>query len=573
MDTARLPHPHLTIAEYLIRTLYNSGARHVFGVPGDYVLSFYAMLSKGPLQVINTCDEQGAGFAADAYARYQGIGIACVTYNVGGFKLVNTTAQAYAENSPVLVIAGAPGRQERLTRPNLHHKVREYHDQFEIFRQITVASTDLADPETAYDEIDRVISTVTREMGPGYIELPRDIINIIPGRAPSKKNPPAAGDHPEAVPKTLFDEILQIINQSATPVILAGEEVALCGLGRIVEEFSHKANIPIVSSMQGKSAVDETGPLYLGVYAGVVGDPEVKTYVEESDCVIVTGMRFHDVNLGAHTAHLDPVNLLVLSRDICIIRDRSFSFSGLSIVPLLCESLLVPHEGRHVPVSLIQRQIPFSPTNNAISAGRLFSALNSVLDDTVVVIADAGDAALGSLGIMVRQPRHYLSAIYYSSLGFAVPGSVGVKAALPDKRPLVLVGDGAFQMSGMELSTAARYGMDPIVVVLNNSGYGTERPMIDGPFNDIAPWQYSRIPSVIGCGTGYLVRTESEFIEALTVAKASPDLSLIEVLLDPSDISPELRNMCEGLAKGVKKIGSNGGKKEVPGHPTRILGT
>src|SRR5208283_4048365 len=138
-----------SIGDYLIQRLYAHGVRHVFGIPGDYILGFYDLLAKSKLRLINTCDEQGAGFAADAYARVQGLGAVCVTYCVGGLKLANTTAQAYAEKSPVVVISGAPGMRERDKNPLLHHKVREFDTQKCVFEQLTAASTVLNDAPTA----------------------------------------------------------------------------------------------------------------------------------------------------------------------------------------------------------------------------------------------------------------------------------------------------------------------------------------------------------------------------------------------------------------------------------------
>src|SRR5689334_14554939 len=168
----------LTIGEYLIQRLYAHGVRHVFGLPGDYVLGFYDMLAKSKLAVINTCDEQGAGFAADAYARVRGLGAVCVTYCVGGLKVANTTAEAYAEKSPVVVISGAPGMRERARNPLLHHKVREFDTQFKVFQQLTIASTVLSDPQSAFQEIDRVLHAALRYKRPVYIELPRDLVDL-----------------------------------------------------------------------------------------------------------------------------------------------------------------------------------------------------------------------------------------------------------------------------------------------------------------------------------------------------------------------------------------------------------
>src|ERR1051326_2935869 len=151
-----------SIGEYLIRQLSAHGVRHVFGIPGDYVLGFYDQLAKSKLRLINTGDEQGAGFAADAYARVRGFGAVCITYCVGGLKVANPTAGAFAEKSPVVIISGAPGMREREKNPLLHHKVREFETQKKVFEQLTIASAVLGDPQTALQEIDRVLHACLR---------------------------------------------------------------------------------------------------------------------------------------------------------------------------------------------------------------------------------------------------------------------------------------------------------------------------------------------------------------------------------------------------------------------------
>src|SRR5919108_1839596 len=177
-----------SIGEYLIQRLHAHGVRHVFGIPGDYVLGFYEQLLRSPIRIINTCDEQGAGFAADGYARMRGLGAVCVTYCVGGLKVANTTAEAFAEKSPVVVISGAPGMKEREKNPLLHHKVKEFDTQKKVFEQLTVASTVLSDPQIAFQEIDRVLHAALRYKRPVYIELPRDMVNVpgIPYHTPQE---------------------------------------------------------------------------------------------------------------------------------------------------------------------------------------------------------------------------------------------------------------------------------------------------------------------------------------------------------------------------------------------------
>ena len=135
-------------------------------------------------------------------------------------------------------------------------------------------------------------------------------------------------------------------------------------------------------------------------------------------------------------------------------------------------------------------------------------------------------------------------------MGFAVPASIGAQLANPKSRPLVLVGDGAFQMTGMELATAARYKLNPVVIVLNNRGFGTERHMQDCPYNDVWPWQYSQLPQVLGAGRGFVVQTEEDLDRALTEAERSTEsYCLLDVHLDPWDRSPALDRLAARLAK------------------------
>lgn len=542
------------IGEYLISRLVEMGVGHVFGVPGDYVLGFFKNLSESPLTVINTNDEQGAGFAADAYARVKGLGVVCVTYGVGGLKIVNTTAQAYAEKSPVLVISGAPGMQERHLHPMLHHKANTYDDQIRIFERVTVASACLCDPARAFSDIDRVLSAIMTYKRPGYLELPRDMVFVVP---------PDAGQHVPSGPREpardpgqareALDEARTRLDRAARPVILAGVEVSRYGLQEMVMALATRADIPIASTILGKSAINERHPLFMGIYAGAVGDEEVRDYVESSDCLILAGVFRTDLDLGAYTAHLDPKTIIAVSSEKTTIGYHAYEGTGFEILKGLGEADLVRHDAGTIPHAEKHEVLDcLSLKSVPITARRVFSIINAFVEEDMVLVADVGDALFGCTEVEVPGPNRFISPAYYASLGFAVPAGIGVRAACPDLRPLIVAGDGSFQMTGMEVSTAARYRMNPIIVVLNNHGYGTERPMLDGPFNDVAVWNYSRIPEVLGTGRGFVVSTEEEFGNALTKARDYDGPSIVEVMLDPRDISTELRRLTAGLAKGVK---------------------
>ena len=191
--------------------------------------------------------------------------------------------------------------------------------------------------------------------------------------------------------------------------------------------------------------------------------------------------------------------------------------------------------------------------NRPITVERVFQQLAALLEGNTFVISDTGDALFGATDIVIPRPTEFMASAYYASLGFAVPASLGVQLALPKLRPLVLVGDGAFQMTGMELTTAARYHLNPIVIVLNNAGYGTERPMLDGSFNDVYPWQTRYIPQMLNAGISFDVHTEEEFEEALKAARDHTEsFCIVDVHLDSKDFSPALLRMTAALGKRVK---------------------
>jgi indolepyruvate decarboxylase len=428
-----------------------------------------------------------------------GLGVVCVTYNVGGLKVLNPAAGAFAEQSPLLVIAGAPGWQVREKCQFLHHKVREYDDQLNLFSHVTVACTDLKDPATAYQEVDRVISKVITQIRPGYIELPRDMVNLIP-----EANLPGYRETKPVLDTTLHKdavrEIVATMNRATRPVIVAGGGIIRHNLAHSLEILAEKTGIPVVSTILGKSAIDERNRYFIGVYAGIVGDGLVREYAESSDCIILLGVLLTDVDMGANTAVLDPDALVTLSEEGCSIGRQPLPVPGLMLLPGILEQERVIHKIAGLPSPVRERILPFSPADSTVSTESLVLALNSVIDEKTMFITEVGDAVMMSLDITIRRAGGFMSPAYYSTLGFSVPAAIGVQAADPEIRPLVLSGDGAFQMTGMEISTAGRYHLNPIVIILNNSGFGTERPMIDGEFNDVASWKYHRIPEI----TGYL---------------------------------------------------------------------
>jgi indolepyruvate decarboxylase len=547
------------VGDYLIERLRAHGVEHVFGVPGDFVLGFMKDLEDSPLRLITTCDEQGAGFAADAYARLRGLGVVCVTYGVGGLKVANTTGQAYAEESPVLVISGAPSFSERRRHPLLHHKVRTYDTQFRVFRHLTAAAAVLDTPEDALREIDRVLDAVCRLKRPGYIELPRDIVEVEAPRVPPLPAPPDESD-----PRTLaaaLAEATEWIARARQPVIVLGVELDRFDLIEPAMRFVDRSGIPTTVALLDKSAVDERHPSFIGVYAGALGRREVQEYVEGSDCLIRLGTLPTDVNLGIYTADLDPAHCIDATRDRLAIGLHTYERVRLAdFVEGLAGAGLPRRTERDHPRPPAAVAEPAESPDDPVTVAGLFRRLGAFLSEGLIVLADPGDALFAAIDLPVYEARDFLAPAFYASLGFAVPAAIGAQLAQPDERPLVLVGDGAFQMTGMELSTCAKYGLDPIVIVLNNAGYTTERLIIDGPFNDVQSWDYSKLPEVINAGRAHRVETFGDLDRALADARRRDgQFVLLDVRLDKLDVSSALRRLGASLQQAAQGEAADNG--------------
>lgn len=539
----------LTIGQYLIQRLQDYGLGHVFGIPGDFILQFYAQLCASPIAVIGCTREDNAGYAADGYARVHGMGAVCVTFSVGGLSTCNSIAGAFAEKSPVVVISGAPGVAERQSDPLLHHRVRDFNTQREVFQKITVADASLDDPLTAFREIDRCLAACARYKRPVYLELPRDRVNTpgLQSHVPVNETPTSD----RAVLGEALSEVTGMLNSARKPVLIAGVEVHRYGLGQELVRLAEKHSLPMCATLLGKSVVSEKHPLYLGIYEGAMCAEPIRRFVEESDCLLLLGTIMSDIDLGIYTAKIDFSKRILATSESLQIRHHHYHGVLLAdFVKGLLKSPLHPVK-RRIPSECRRENTEFTlRPKAAITSQRLFDRVNELLDENMVVVADVGDCLFGAAELSIYRSTEFISPAYYTSMGFAIPASIGAQFANRRLRPIVLVGDGAFQMTCLELSTAVRHNFNPIVIVLNNKGYTTERFLMDGEFNDILNWQYHRLPDLLGGGWGFEVRTEGDLDKALNAALANSDrFSLLNVHLDPHDISPSLRRLAESLSK------------------------
>ena len=543
------------IGSYLIYALKQAGVNHVFGVPGDYILAFYDLLSKSDIQLVGTTREDTAAFAADGYARNRGIGALAVTYGVGALNTVNAIAGAYAESSPVIIISGAPGVKEQRDDPLLHHRFGPFTYQREIFERITADAVVLDDPVIAFRQIDQALRIAREQSRPVYLELPRDRVHCAGMILPKTENNPVSSD-PEALAEAVA-ETLQRMKQATKPLIVAGVELHRRGLKDVLKQLVQNTGLPIAATLTGKSVFSECHKQYLGIYEGAMSSPTAREYVEQADLILMLGLTLNDVDTGIYSARLDP-NLMVRASkgEVLISHHRYPNITLADFVTALANKAVSCTHG-FPPLANKPALLDFPQSGTKIRIVRLIERLNQTLGPALSVVCDTGDCLFASIELCLPEHSNFYASAFYTCMGFAVPAALGSQLADPKQRALILVGDGAFQMTGTELSTHARFGLAPIVIVFNNHGYSTERFIMDGPFNDISEWRFDKLGQVFGSIEGYNVFTEEEFDNALKLSLTNTkQISLLNVHLQADDPSPAMRRLGAHLGNLV-----NGGNR------------
>lgn len=543
----------VVIGDYLLSSLYHAGARHVFGVPGDYILRFYEQMSKSRVRHVGTTREDTAAFAADGYARCKGIGALAVTYGVGALNVVNAVAGAYAESSPVVVISGAPGVHEQREDPLIHHRFGPFNFQREIFDRITCMTAVLDDPVMACRQIDRAIAAAKRHSKPVYIELPRDKVDVAGYQVPPDPVEIPATD--DAALAEAVAEATALINKSSAPIVIAGVELHRLGLQETLIRLVERVRLPVAATLSGKSVIAERHPAYIGVYEGAMCSENVRYLVEQSDLLLMIGVTLNDVDTGIYTARLDPNHMVRVAQGEVVIRHHRYPKLAVGdFMSALVRSVKPRKEALpEVPQMLMAPGFP--ERGRKMSIARLIGRLNAALTSDLMVVCDIGDCLFAALELRTHEQTEFLASAFYTTMGFAVPAALGAQVARPDRRALILVGDGAFQMTGTELATHCTLGLAPIVIVFNNLGYSTERFILDGPFNDISAWRFDKLGEVFGPLQGFNAVTEADFESAITQAVANrTSPSIINVHLDPAEPSPAMRRLAEHLRRRVTGV-------------------
>ncbi len=466
-----------------------------------------------------------------------------MTYGAGALNMVNAVAAAYAERSPLVVLSGGPGKGESGSGLLLHHQARTLDSQYQIFREITCEQARLDDAARAPADIARVLAACLARSQPVYLELPRDMVAVPCG--PVLALAPEPSD-PEAL-SACADEVLAQLARARSPVLMVGIEVRRYRLEDKVAELARRLAVPAVTSFMGRGLLNDADAPLLGTYLGVAGDPGLTRLVEDSDGLFLLGEIVSDTNFGASERAIDLRKTIHAWEG-----EVTLGYHVYRDVQLrdLVDALLArtAPTSRHFAVSRPVYPRGLVADGESIAPSDIAAAVNDLMaaHGKMPIACDMGDCLFTAMDI---DQTELVAPGYYATMGFGVPAGLGLQAAT-GRRPLVLVGDGAFQMTGWELGNCRRHGFDPIVVVFNNQSWEMLRTFQpQSSFNDLDDWHFAEMAGGMG-GDGVRVRTRAELQAALERAAATRGrFQLVEAMIPRGVLSPTLKNFVEGVKR------------------------
>ena len=548
----------ITVAEYLFRRLAELGIKDIIGVPGDFNLDLVELLEHDErFQWIGECNELNASYAADGYAREHGVSALVTTYGPGELSAVNGVAGAYAEHVPLIKITGGIALSKQAKNLPLHHTLLNgaYDQSFKIYQQITCAA-EILDFDNPGAQIDRLIESCYQQKRPVYLQFPQDLVTHLIAAPQVKLNLIASTTAEQANKITkLIEQINAQLANAKKVVVLVGELVERYHLQALVQQFLQNSGVAYVVSWGAKGVVDESHPQFAGMYAGCFSAQEVQDYVENADCVLALGWLYCEINSGTFSTKLDPDKLISLNLDSGAINGKDYAeIPFAALVDSLCQSSIeiVPY-----PRSFDAHYgVKGEQLSSQIEHDNLIYHLSQFLQSDDTLILETGTIAFTGGYYTLPYGCKIVSSVNWFSIGYALGATTGISLAKNNGRTILVVGDGSLQMTVQALSTQLRYGLKPIILVLNNSGYTIERIFLgeNSSYNDIQEWNYLRLPAAFG-GEAYTrqVSTDKGLVEALNDTKSHANqLCLIEVMMDKYKQPPALQKLAAIVAKMKK---------------------
>ena len=576
----------VSTAAYIARRLQQLGCKTLFGVPGATCDPFFEAAEKSGMAIVVTASDLEAGYAADGYARQRGIGVVAVTSGVGTLSLINAIAGAYVERSPVVVVNGGPNGEDinRLradgtlfshgmapvpglqpgARPGDPPPNEAYSADLYMFRRVTAFAGRIEREADVARVVDTALRTALAEQRPVYIEVSKAMWDQ---RVAGPGAPLAAATAPEGREPALAAEATAKLRSAQRPVLLVGIEVQRYGLADQVTALIGKLRIPWATTLLAKSTIAEDTPGFAGVYEGPTSARTARTAVGNADVVLALGTVFSRSHREMIRDHGDRFTVAVdgrvrvgrtapvaanLARFVAALQAQNWTPVAAHLTGRTLTGL--SFEDRHGNLST--RPTPGS--DPGLTYDEVARAVSGTLDRGFVMMTDTSlnQYSAGKFNVVGRQS--FVANAIWSSIGYSVAAAVGVGIAEKDRaggelrRPLVICGDGGFQMTAQALSTLARQNIRAIVLVLDNGLYAIEQKVVENtraieassaasyfsgtsvaalPYLALARWDYVQLAKAMRIPLAERATTGAELQQALAAAKAASGPALISVLV------------------------------------------
>jgi indolepyruvate decarboxylase len=528
----------MTIGDFLLRRLKEAGVRHLFGVPGDFNLELLQQNEDGDyLQWVGTCSELNASYAADGYARLNGMGALTVTNAVGALSTINGIAGSFAEHVPVVCIAGSIPLRSIERGLGMHHTTGDgTWDRFlGAFGQVTAGHARLT-PSNAATEIDRLILTAWREKLPVYMELPSDIAYLdieVPTAPLDMAEPPS---DPERL-KSCVTAIADRLSQAKSPAILVDQDVDRYGAAPEVVRLAAKLRMPVAVTGPAKAVIDENFDHYAGVYNGMGSDPRTREAVEAADCLLSIGYRPIDGTSGDFTARLPANTIRARGHSVDIGQDNYQAVTLSEVLRGVVDA--VPEVTSRTAGNLAAAMPTGAKADGSapLTQAAYWETIQGYLRPGDVLLTDNG-TSYAIFGFRLPPRCTVVASVIWGSIGYSVGALLGTLTAAPERRHLLFIGDGSFQETAQELSTMLRHDCKPVIFLINNGGYTIERGYMGktSDYNDVARWSYADLPKAFRPDTtarSFVVKTPADLERALSAP--NDRLVFIESIMDPHD--------------------------------------
>lgn len=539
-----------TVADYLLDRLAGCGIGHLFGVPGDYNLQFLDHVIDHPtLRWVGCANELNAAYAADGYARMSGAGALLTTFGVGELSAINGIAGSYAEYVPVLHIVGAPCSAAQQRGELMHHTLGDgdFRHFYRMSQAISAASA-ILDEQNACFEIDRVLGEMLAARRPGYIMLPADVAKktAIP---PTQALALPVHEAQSGVGTAFRYHARQCLMNSRRIALLADFLAGRFGLRPLLQRWMAETPIAHATLLMGKGLFDEQHPNFVGTYSAGASSKEVRQAIEDADRVICVGTRFVDTLTAGFTQQLPAERTLEIQPYASRIGETWFNLPMAQAVSTLRELCL---ECAFAPPPTRSAGQPVRIDKGELTQESFWQTLQQYLKPGDIILVDQGTAAFGAAALSLPDGAEVVLQPLWGSIGYSLPAAFGAQTACPDRRVILIIGDGAAQLTIQEMGSMLRDGQAPVILLLNNDGYTVERAIHGAAqrYNDIASWNWTQIPPALNAAQQaecWRVTQAIQLAEVLERLARPQRLSFIEVMLPKADLPELLRTVTRAL--------------------------